>query len=136
MKCIIVVSCSNKKKNYICSAEEMYSESVLFRKTIHYIKCFYALPYVILSSKYGIIKPENVIEPYDKYIKNCNEKELEFLNVNIYYHLSPFQKIIVYGGKEYVNLIKESVEENTIVIEPLKGLGIGRRLKYLGDLPC
>ena len=129
---MIVVSCSNKKKSYNCQAQEMYSESILFRKTKDYIIKNYGGRYVILSSKYGIILPNKEIEPYDLFIKDIDKEHKKRLIYNIYFNLLPFKELIVFGGKEYVNIIKQACPKLKI-IEPLKGLGIGKRLQFLSE---
>lgn len=64
MKTFGVVTCSKQKKTYSCPAKEMYSDSYLFRLLSKYCEKNYD-EYVILSSKYGCIKPNKVIEPYE-----------------------------------------------------------------------
>lgn len=64
MRKLAVVNCKSKKKDYKCAAEEMYSLSFQFRAQIEFIKEYYE-DYVILSTKYGIIFPTTIIEPYE-----------------------------------------------------------------------
>lgn len=129
MKEINVVSCSLRKKLYPCQAVEMYSESVLFKKTINYLK---GKSFLILSAKYGIIKPTEKILPYNKTLKDLREQELINLKANIFWNLNDYEIINVFAGFYYVKLIKDSGLKNKIN-EPLIGLGIGQRLKFLGD---
>ena len=64
---VAVISCKKQKQIYACEADEMYSKSFVYRAQRNFIKPAYD-QYLILSSKYGLIKPDKVIEPYDKSI--------------------------------------------------------------------
>lgn len=78
---VAVISCKKQKQEYACEADEMYSKSFVYRAQRDFIKPAYN-QYLILSSKYGLIKPDKIIEPYDKSIyKNptINFKNTEVL---------------------------------------------------------
>jgi hypothetical protein len=51
---------------------------------------------------------------------------------NIYNHLQQYDTITVFAGRDFVSVISEACPESKI-ITPLKGLGIGQRLKFLTD---
>jgi len=61
---IAVISCKKQKQKHSCIADEMYSKSYVYRAQRDFIKEAYD-EYYILSSKYGIISPNNFIDPYD-----------------------------------------------------------------------
>tara|TARA_R100000008_G_scaffold85019_1_gene73868 strand:+ start:75 stop:548 length:474 start_codon:yes stop_codon:yes gene_type:complete len=63
MKKIAVISCGSKKKDYKCPATEMYSDGLLFNTMHSFVKSEYN-DYVILSGKYGVLNPDEIIEPY------------------------------------------------------------------------
>lgn len=64
MRRLAIINCKAKKQKHKCSAEEMYSISFQFRAQIEFIKQYYD-DYAILSTKYGIIFPTTIIEPYE-----------------------------------------------------------------------
>lgn len=64
MRKLAIISCKAKKKDYPCSAKEMYSDSPQFKHQMGFIKEYYD-DYRILSLKYGIIDKDEVIEPYN-----------------------------------------------------------------------
>lgn len=68
---IAFVSCAKKKKDHPCSAENMYSASTLFRKAFSCCKDRYDQVY-ILPAKYGLLKPDEEIEPYDVTLHNMS----------------------------------------------------------------
>jgi len=61
---IAILNCKGTKQNYMCPAEEMYSKSYIFSKQLEIVKQNYD-KYYILSSKYGMVEPTTIIEPYD-----------------------------------------------------------------------
>jgi hypothetical protein len=61
---IAILNCKGKKQDYECNAEEMYSKSYIFSKQLDIVKKNYNA-YYILSSKYGLVSPDTIIEPYD-----------------------------------------------------------------------
>ncbi|MGA8941654.1 MAG: DUF6884 domain-containing protein [Thermoactinomyces sp.] len=68
---IAFVSCTRKKKDYPCSAENLYSASALFRKAFSFGKDRYDKVYIV-SAKYGLLKPDEEIEPYGHQCKRRN----------------------------------------------------------------
>ena len=61
---IAVINCGSKKKEYACPAREMYEGGSLFRKMRDYVEQAYD-GYYILSGKYGLMHPDQIIEPYE-----------------------------------------------------------------------
>jgi len=134
---IIVVGCTKKKKAHLCPASEMYCESVLFSKTIAYIKSYYKSEYVILSARYGILKPTVIIEPYDATMKDVLRCTSEYARMrkDIARELFNYDKIIAFCGQDYIKMLRVALPDKCI-IEPLKGMGIGQRLQFLSERCC
>ena len=61
---VAITNCRSMKQEYICSAEEMYSKSYVFRAQKDLFNLAYDR-YLILSSKHGLILPTKIIEPYE-----------------------------------------------------------------------
>ena len=61
---VAITNCRSMKQDYICSAEEMYSKSYVFRAQKDFFNLTYD-KYVILSSQHGIILPSKELEPYE-----------------------------------------------------------------------
>ena len=64
MKKLAIITCKATKKDYKCSAEQMYSDSPQFKHQIGFIKEYYD-DYMILSLKYGVVDRQTEIEPYN-----------------------------------------------------------------------
>jgi hypothetical protein len=64
MRKVAVILCSKTKKDYACQAVEMYQDSWAFKARQLFMDVAYDEWY-INTSKYGFMKPEMEIEPYD-----------------------------------------------------------------------
>ncbi|WP_342042868.1 DUF6884 domain-containing protein [Bacillus sp. OTU2372] len=128
-----LISCSKVKKDYPCPAKEMYMESQLFRKAIHYIEKQDFNDWYILSAKYGLLNKETFIEPYDVTLNNMNAGERKELTENVYKQilkLEPLQ-LYFYAGKKYREYLIPLLEKKGIqCYVPLEGLGIGEQLSF------
>ena len=58
-----IITCGSIKKDYSCSAVEMYSDGRFFKTMKSYVEQTYD-KYYILSGHYGLLEPTQVIEPY------------------------------------------------------------------------
>lgn len=131
MQKLALIGCSKSKKQYKCSAMEMYSESELFKKTYKYCIKNKFSKIKILSAKYGMILPNLVIEPYDLSLYDMNKKEIDIWAKKIAdkLNITEFEIHFMCGKKYYEPIIKYLKNSNFKI--PMIGLGIGERLKYL-----
>lgn len=74
-KILAVMNCKSLKQNYRCAAAEMYEKSAQFRAQKELFEFVYS-KYMILSTKYGLIDPADIIEPYDITIYDKNKRRL------------------------------------------------------------
>jgi len=128
-KRIAIINCKAKKQNYKCSAEEMYNISFQFRYQVNFIKEYYD-SYLILSSKYGLISPNEIIEPYETTLakgarlKTSNKLEGEQLNKWVKYVKNQFNllkknydQIDLHISNAYLEPIKDILDTKTIHIK-------------------
>jgi cytoplasmic iron level regulating protein YaaA (DUF328/UPF0246 family) len=71
MKSIYIVACSKEKKQHEAPAKDLYI-SRRFKLARESAEA-YADQWFILSTKYGIVEPNRVIAPYDKYLPDVDE---------------------------------------------------------------
>lgn len=124
-----LIACVSKKQSRPCKAIDLYT-SDLFKKSVRYINQF-GLPIYILSAKYNLIRSDRVIVPYDLTLNNLKKSELEkWAIVTAEEIKNEFgdQTLLVLAGKKYLSF---SQYTNNKIIDPLKTLGIGKRLQYL-----
>lgn len=118
-KRLAIINCKSKKKKYKCTSEEMYSVSFQFRSQIKFIKEYYD-DYAILSTKYGIIYPTSIIEPYEislakgsrlKSTNSLSDLELKEWSSSVKQQLESLSKVYdiidLHISNQYLNPIKE-----------------------------
>jgi cytoplasmic iron level regulating protein YaaA (DUF328/UPF0246 family) len=127
---IYFIACSKSKiKRDNIPASELYSKSPLFRKSYNYAKKRGQV--YIISSLYGIIKPDTKINYYERTVNKMSKEDFIELKKKVQYQLKQFNitgQVVSLMGKKYNLLI-----DNLNIITPLKGLGIGKRLKALTE---
>ncbi|UOK56151.1 hypothetical protein MGI18_14030 [Bacillus sp. OVS6] len=72
---IALISCTKLKADYPCCTREMYLESTLFKKAVKYIEQQDYDAWFVLSAKYGLIRQQDVIKPYDLTLNNMKAAE-------------------------------------------------------------
>jgi hypothetical protein len=129
---IAFIGCSKDKLKGNMPARKLYSKSRLFNKCLAYSEK-YADKTCILSAKYGLISPDEKISDYDLTFKDKNRGQKIIWAIKVKEELAKIVSkddiIILLTGKEYSKYIRKFL--NNKIEEPLKGLGIGDRLRYL-----
>lgn len=74
---IVFLACTKKKQTYPCKAKEMYMPSALFRGAWNYANSLNPDSIYILSAKYGLLKPDQNIEPYEKTLVSEKDAEIK-----------------------------------------------------------
>jgi len=128
---VALISCSKNKKNYKCRAAEMYSSSVLFKKTLNFCKEYDKI--IILSAKYGAISCDDEIEPYEQTLGGSSKKDREEWALKCFSSLKAILKIEecqfdFFTGVNYYEPLKDLLTHSNF---PMRGLGIGERLRFL-----
>lgn len=111
----------------------MYQASDLFRKAYAYATKNYDFV-AILSAKYGLLLPDDVIGPYDLTLNDMNYQQRKewadkaFDQMENRLRLREFDKIFFHAGKKYREHLIPKLENLGIHCEaPLKHLGIGKQ---------
>src|SRR6266481_3140972 len=71
---IVLLSCVKSKRAYRCKASYMYT-SPLFRKMMAYALSLKPKSVYILSAKYGLLRPDDIIEPYEQTLKKMSARD-------------------------------------------------------------
>lgn len=118
---IVVIQCSERKRPTAQVAETLY-DSQLFRCQVKWAKST-GLQWVIFSAFYGIVRPDQIVEPYDVTLGSplcvCSNTLRSQITDKI---------IITTVGERYAKLLEKAGAELT---QPLKGLGVGQRKNWL-----
>lgn len=120
----------------------MYHPSDLSKKAYAYATKNY--DYVaILSAKYGLLLPDDEIEPYDLTLNNMKpqqrtawaEKVLSQMKRRL--KLEGFGTVLFHAGKKYREHLIPKLEKVGIRCEtPLQGLGIGKQKAWYKEHNC
>lgn len=133
-----LVGCASQKLQRPAPARELYI-STLFRKASAYAELTCDRWYV-LSAKHGLVRPDDVIEPYDVRLGAKTSPYVRAWAARVQGQLSEELKgmervtLVVFAGEQYRTLLQGSAWSYEV---PLKGLGIGQQLGWLtGKLPA
>lgn len=131
---IVCLSCVKSKRIHSCSAEDMYI-SPLFQKMLSYAKSLNPEKIFILSAKYGLLALHDIIEPYEKTLKNMAISERKAWAQDVLESLRKetdlkSDKFIFLAGMPYRENLVEHIKKYDV---PMEGMPFGRQLKWLGE---
>lgn len=131
-----LVSCASRKRLSGAQARDLY-DSPLFAKSRAFVeqRCD---SWYILSAKYGLVEPTEVIEPYEETLNVKSRKERDEwatrVWVSLQQRIEPGDYITILAGERYrERLVPIIVAYGCHVDVPLQGLGIGRQLQWLSQ---
>ena len=131
---LCLVSCVSAKKAYPARAKDLYV-SPLFRKAR---SCAAALgcPWYILSAKYGLVDPNETIEPYEKTLNTMRKDERREWAHGVLEALDPIlsdvKSVTILAGKAYREFLEPELHRREIAVNvPMEEMGIGRQLSWL-----
>lgn len=132
---IIFLSCTKKKKEYSCQAQEMYRPSQWFRGGWKYAHSLHPDKVYILSAKYGLLEETDEIEPYEKTLVAAKDNEIKKWSAMVARQINAKgvdknQKAIFLCGKNYRKYLQNLFPNSTA---PLKHLGIGKQMAFFKE---
>lgn len=130
---VYLIACSKTKNDHETPASEMYT-STLFVKSMQHAK-FQDGNVAILSAKYGLLLPDDFIEPYNETLSDMKKAERVAWAKKVYSSLiEKFGKstyIFLAGKNYYQPLVKLMEDDDISYIILMEGMGIGQRLQFL-----
>ncbi|MGD9994716.1 MAG: DUF6884 domain-containing protein [Salinivirgaceae bacterium] len=142
MENVFIINCSKEKVTYQAKASDMYcSERFNLSKKIVESN---NNEWYILSSRYGLLKPNTIIDPYDKHIDDLTKTEKNVYVAKVIKQFSDFnisnkKRIIFLCDSLYVNdIFKELERKKYKIISPFSHLNPvmwGQYLKQLDNSP-
>jgi hypothetical protein len=133
---ITLIACSSTKTEQAMAAKDLYQGS-LFKKSLAYaLKTTDPKDVYIMSAKYGLVELEEIIEPYDKTVKDMSPEERSSWAKLIYDKLDEIYeeidnfKITILAGKAYYEPLLSLIKKYDL---PLEGLRIGESMKELDE---
>lgn len=147
MRTLYLISCSKTKGKTPGPAREMYQGGA-FKLSRDLVEA-QRDSYLILSAKYGLLRPETIIEPYDLSVPSMTSRKRKSWATWVFPQLRAvmapqglprWQRVSFLAGFFYAQhltyLLRAWSYEAGFRLEidlPLQGLGIGEQLGYLSD---
>lgn len=128
---IVFLSCVKTKQSTRCAARDMYT-SDLFRKSLAYAEKLQPTRIFILSAKYGLLDPNEMIDPYNATLVNASNDVCKRWAYMVYKQMQEKQinfdeEAVFLCGKNYRKYL---ITKFTNAAAPLKHLGIGQQLAF------
>ena len=131
-KRIAIVNCKSRKQDYTCSADEMYDISHHYKAQRNFFIKGYD-DYYIISSKYGIIHHNQIIEPYDirlsrnsfddnNKIQGWDEDKLSSIKNQMQWMIDKGWEIDFHTSRIYYNYLPQEIKDNIRYIKQPRGI--------------
>jgi hypothetical protein len=133
-KKIVLVSCVNEKKTSACPAKFLYV-SPWFKKAALYADQV-GDEWYILSAKYRLVHPDQILEPYNKTLKTMSKINRKNWANGVFSalkpHLQSCDSVIFLAGKVYREFLVDPISSMGCKISiPMEGLRIGEQMHWL-----
>jgi len=133
MNHIVLVGCCGPKLGRIAAARDLY-RSPLFRLSSTWAQA-HGDAWMILSAKYGLIKPDDKLAPYDLALGDRSPQERGRWAVQVQDQVDALE--LAQGPSRFTLLAGEAyatwVRPVDSVVQPMAGMMIGRRLQWLNE---
>ncbi|MDO8725995.1 MAG: hypothetical protein Q7J35_08005 [Candidatus Methanoperedens sp.] len=140
MKTLCIISCGNRKiwdKNPAAGPTKARFVYIgpFATKCRQYAERFYPSSWCILSAKYGILFPDDIVPgPYN--VSFNDRKTAPITNERLSAHalkkgLKVYDEIVVLGGKNYVTMVSTVFPEKNIIAPLRKCKGFGYMMGFL-----
>lgn len=135
MSTIYLVSCVGKKCSVATAARDLY-RSAWFKKARNYAERTNCA-WFILSAEHGLVRPEQVIAPYEKTLNKMPATERRDWAARVSAQLAEaapqMDRAVFLAGHRYREFLMGPLQERHISIDvPMLGLPIGKQLRWLG----
>jgi hypothetical protein len=134
---LALISCTKSKALQACAAADLYQPSVWFNYAYRYAPLV-ADKVLILSAKHGIVRPEQVLAPYDETLQGSSQVERETWADMVYPQLratSEYREaksIVWLAGEDYRNELLARVRgDGKRSSVPMQGLRQGEQVSWL-----
>ena len=132
---IVFISCTKKKQEHPCKAKEMYQASQWFRGGWKYAESLHPDEIYILSAKYGLLKPDDIISPYEQTLNAAKDAQIRKWSIMVAGQIQKAginrsQKAIFLCGKNYRKYIKNLFKNHSA---PCSHMGIGKQMQFFNS---
>lgn len=131
---LLLVGCVKTKADTAMHARELY-RGALFDRRREYAEGS-VRPWYILSARWGLVAPDELIAPYDLYLGDCSAQVRTAWGRLVAARLAERHRlngrvVEIHAGSHYVEAIRDPLTEHGARLRlPLKGLSLGRSLAW------
>ncbi len=136
----VLVGCVKSKRAEASLAKDLYT-SALFRKARAYAEAA-GVPWFVLSAEYGLVHPDTMLAPYDRYLvgesRSYRELWAEQVTTQLATTLGSLggRTLEIHAGSSYVDALRRPLQRaGARLRDPLHGLTLGQRLAWYGSTP-
>ncbi len=135
MSKVVLVACVGQKLDCAAPAAELY-RSPWFRKARRYAELA-GERWWVLSARYGLVAPDEVIEPYDETLRRMPAWRRRLWACQVLENLAlttdpTWDEVIVLAGRAYRELLVAWLAYRGYTVNvPMEGMGIGWQLRWL-----
>jgi len=135
---IVLLSCTKSKLDHAAPAQELYSASPMFQKTLEYGKSLKPDKMYILSAKHHLVPMSKKLEPYDLTLKEMDKEDKEKWGEEVFSQMKKAgikpdsDKFVFLTGSEYMKPLAEYIPKENIE-KPMDGKRFGERLSWLNS---
>ncbi len=131
---IYLLSCVSQKQPVPTPARDLYTSS-WFRKARSYVERM-RRPWFVLSAKYGLVHPDEVISPYDLTLNTMPIADRRRWANRVLTELEPNLEgvgcVVFLAGQRYREFLELPLRSRGLnVCVPMEGLRIGEQLNWL-----
>ena len=131
---IYLVSCVGQKLSSPAAARDLYTSSWFHKARAYADRAGH--PWFVLSAKYGLVHPCDVIVPYDLTLNTMpigdRRQWAGKVLTQMEPHLGDAKSIVFLAGRRYREFLEPSLRSRGLVVSvPMEGLGIGKQLRWL-----
>ena len=122
MKILFIIGCSSKKAKIELQVKDFYKGQLfLMLKRLCEQNSF---DYCLISGKLGLLKPNDLVKPYDMRIKTRKDilRVRELTNGKLEREINEYDKIIVLMGKKYRDVITPLINDKFTIIIDERGI--------------
>ena len=135
-KSTYLVSCVSQKYPYPCPAQELYT-SAWFNKARDFVLKS-GSPWFILSAEHGLVRPNQVLAPYEKTLNNMGVADRRLwadrVTKQMGLMLPETNEIVILAGTRYREYLEPWLRRRFAKVSvPMQGLPIGKQLKWLSE---
>ena len=132
---VLLLGCVSEKGPAAVAAQDLYV-STLFRLRRAFAETL-GSPWFILSAKHGLVRPDEMLAPYDVRLSNLSAADRRAWGDRVFAQLHPAVAPLpgrvfeFHAGSHYVEAVRPHLESlGAVVAWPLKGLGLGQQLHW------